>query len=115
MSMSRLIARHPWRMRRWLVHPRNVFNILKREREAKEYEAREGHPFYGPIPPDSWPHPIPPGFGHIFRCIRCGKLGYHGSETTVGDQGCVGCGATTGVIVGHFGVFPPHKRGPEKG
>lgn len=107
-TLLRIVARHPWGMRRWFRHPVDLLRILRRERQHKHYEAQTGHPYYGPVPPDSWPSPVPEGFGHVFRCVGCGQLGYDGTHVDAG--GCTNCGSMAGVVVGRYGKIPQERE-----
>jgi len=98
--MLRKWITHPWEMRRWLKNPGDMWRIARKEWENRGYEQREGHPYYGPIPPDSWPTPIPEGSGCVYRCFGCGELGYHGTHI---DGGCQTCDCHGGVVVAYFG------------
>jgi hypothetical protein len=99
-TMLRKWVTHPWQSRRWFKNPKDMYRIAKKEWEHRGYEEREGHPYYGPIPPDFWPYPVPEGYGVVYRCYGCGELGYHGSHV---DGGCQRCGRGGGVVVAHYG------------
>lgn len=99
-TMLRKWLTHPWRSRRWLRHPIDMVRIARKEAQHRGYAQREGHPYYGPVPPDYWPYPIPQGFGVVYRCYACGGLGYHGSHIA---GSCPTCGNNGGVVVAHYG------------
>lgn len=100
-TMLRRWVLHPWRNRRWLKNPGDMWRIATLEWKHRAYAKREGHPYYGPsIPPDYWPLPLPEGFGVVYRCFGCGELGYHGNHA---EGGCKECGKGGGVIVAHYG------------
>lgn len=96
-TMLRKWLTHPWQNWRWIKNPRDMWRLARGEWQHRDYERREGHPYYGPIPPDSWPNPVPEGSGIVYRCF-CGDLGYHGTHV---DGGCPNCHG--GVVVAHYG------------
>lgn len=101
-TMLRRWLTHPWQMRRWYKHPKDMWRIARKEREHRGYEEREGHPYYGPIPPDFWPYPVPEGFGVVYRCYGCGDLNYDGDQIEAGGCGRCGVGGG-GVVVAYYG------------